>query len=104
MDVIAVAAAAKITACRHQEIGNIAWAYATLAVRNEPLFDAIADETVRTTAQFNVQGLANTLWAFAKLSIVHKQLIDAVSAAALATMTIWDPQALANLAWSHATF
>ena len=48
-------------------LGNIAWAFTTLAIRDLPLLDAVAAEATQRMSHFNVQGMANTAWALAKV-------------------------------------
>jgi len=103
MNAISSAAIAKISACGHQEIGNISWALATLCLRDMPLLDAIAAESIATITAFNVQGIANTAWALAKLSVTNAPFFESIASASLPKIRQWDPQALANIAWSDAT-
>eukprot|EP00435_Cladocopium_sp_Y103_P072877 s32_g41.t1 len=84
-------------------MGNIAWAFTTLAIRDLPLLDALAAEATQRMAHFNVQGMANTAWALAKVSYPNMPFFHCVAANALATMSSWDPQAIANLSWANAT-
>eukprot|EP00434_Breviolum_minutum_P005198 symbB.v1.2.004583.t1/scaffold261.1/size248783/11 len=89
--------------CGHQEIGNIAWAFATLSIRDLPLLDVIAVEAIQRITHFNVQGMANTAWALAKVSYQNMPFFHCIAANAMATMSSWDPQAIANLSWAYAT-
>ena len=65
----------KKAACRNLEVtsscpGNIAWAFATLSIRDLPLLDVIAKEAIQRITHFNVQGMANTAWALAKARFI----------------------------------
>lgn len=65
----------KKAACRNLEVtsscpGNIAWAFATLSIRDLPLLDVIAVEAIQRITHFNVQGMANTAWALAKARFI----------------------------------
>ena len=56
--------------CNAQAVANIAWAFATLQVRNNGLLRGITAQTQQPgfVDTFSSQAVANTAWAFATLS------------------------------------
>lgn len=76
-----------------QNIGNLAWAFATLQSLDEPLMPSISAAALPRIAAFNMQELANTAWAFAVLEYWHdKQLIDSIASQAMKRIVVlWQP-------------
>eukprot|EP00424_Heterocapsa_rotundata_P004571 CAMPEP_0168710734 /NCGR_PEP_ID=MMETSP0503-20121227/42796_1 /TAXON_ID=89963 /ORGANISM="Heterocapsa rotundata, Strain SCCAP K-0483" /LENGTH=56 /DNA_ID=CAMNT_0008757087 /DNA_START=9 /DNA_END=176 /DNA_ORIENTATION=- len=51
----------------HQSLANTLWAFATMAEKDRPLFDAIAAKAVPTIPTLTHQDLSNSAWAFAPI-------------------------------------
>ena len=66
----------RVTEFKAQELANIAWAFATLALLDKTLFEALAREAKRRGSEFNAQSIANTAWAFAKPGQLDKTLFE----------------------------
>ncbi len=49
-----------------QGLANMAWAFATAGLLDQPLFAALAGAAERRLCEFDAEGLANLAWAFAK--------------------------------------
>ena len=64
-----------------QTVSNVAWAYATLGIRNIELMDALAERAMepRVLSKFKSQEVANTVWAFAKIAVFKPTLLEALS-------------------------
>jgi hypothetical protein len=86
-----------------QDLANTAWAFATLGIKNDPLFGALAQEASKQVSHFIPQALANAAWAFATLGIKNDQLFSALAQEASKQISLFNPQALANTAWAFAT-
>jgi len=86
-----------------QDLANTAWAFAKVAIRNEPLFEAIAISAMLRMPESDPQNLANIAWSFATVKIQHMPLVGVMSEHALATMKQFGPQELANFAWALST-
>ena len=61
-----------------QELANAAWAFATLAVQDSELLEAMRPAAVFKIWEFNLQDLANTAWALATLAAKDPELPKAV--------------------------
>lgn len=62
-----------------QELTNLAWAYATLEVANEPLMHSIAQESAARITEFKPFNLAIMVWSFAKLLVRDEPVMDTLS-------------------------
>jgi hypothetical protein len=62
-----------------QDLVNTLWSFATLALADIPLFDAISAEAIPKDCQLTPQELANTLWALSTLQFEHGPLLTALS-------------------------
>jgi len=51
-----------------QAIVTIAWSYAKLAYRHDPLLNAIAEVATAQISEYSVLDLSNLAWAFATLN------------------------------------
>lgn len=89
---------------RARDLSNIAWAYATLELRDfDMLFLAIAREAVVQIADFTEQNLSNTCWAYAKLGCRHDPLIKAIADETIRKLPYFSAQGLTNTIWGFAT-
>ncbi|GIL52200.1 hypothetical protein Vafri_7906 [Volvox africanus] len=64
------ALAERLAACqgrRTQAIGNLAWAYAALGARHDPLVSALAGRAAAMATALNAQELSNVLYSIARL-------------------------------------
>jgi len=87
-----------------QEIGNMAWAYATLKYRDDDFFDSLAKAATPLLPHFVAQNLANTLWAFASVGRKNDAaLFYAVAKQAQGIPDAFKPQEIANMLWAFAT-
>ncbi|KOO28974.1 kynurenine 3-monooxygenase and related flavoprotein monooxygenase [Chrysochromulina tobinii] len=101
-DALAVAACARASDFKPQELTNLVWAFATLKWRHARLFEQLADVASARLAEFSPQGLSQTLWAYSKLGLTKHGLFGAVANAALPRLGSFDPQSIATLAWAFA--
>ena len=115
-DALAVAACARASDFKPQELTNLVWAFATLKWRHARLFEQLADVASARLAEFTPQGLSQTLWAYSKLGLTkhglgltkhelgltRHGLFGAVASAALPRLASFDPQSIATLAWAFA--
>ena len=90
-----------------QNIGNTAWAYATLKLPNEALFQAMGDAVVDLpdlVEFFNPQAFSNTVWAYSAMNMHHPGLFKKVGDAivAMENLKSFNPQNLANTVWAFA--
>lgn len=79
LDSISRAAIRSITAFGPQNLGNTAWAFATLSIVDIPLLNAIAVCAMRNIAEFVSQGLGNTAWVYSTLSAYAARVMEGVS-------------------------
>lgn len=88
-----------------QELGNIAWAFATELYADGPVLRAIAGEAKQRLEadNFEAQGLSNLSWAFARLEYNDATLLGSMAEAAQARIAEFSPQALANMLWAFAS-
>ncbi len=85
-----------------QELANTAWAYATLDVAPDGVFDALAARGALSARHMTPQGLAMIAWAFAHASHPAPRLFDAVARSSRHQMADFDESSLSLLAWSFA--
>mmetsp|Transcript_71047 Transcript_71047/g.111203 ORF Transcript_71047/g.111203 Transcript_71047/m.111203 type:complete len:169 (+) Transcript_71047:2-508(+) len=83
---IAQQSLATISELNRQELAMTAWAFATLGVRNQPLFTSISAEAIRKMSAFGPLEVSNLAWAFARLAERDETLMSALSAAAIKTL------------------
>jgi len=102
IDALSSAALARINELTSQNLSNIAWALATLGVRNEPLLDAIASAALARSTELSPQDLSNIAWAYAKLDYQTENLLQAISAAAIRLMGSFGGQDLGITSWACA--
>lgn len=69
----------------------MAWAFATLGERDEPLLQAIAEDSIKERHEFNSQNLSNTSWAFATIGVTNEPLLKALAAEAIAKISEFNP-------------
>jgi hypothetical protein len=69
----------------------------------QPLFDAIASESMYKIRSFNPQELSNTVWAFATIGFSSQPLFDAIASKSLYNIRSFKPQNLSNIVWAFAT-
>eukprot|EP00933_Yihiella_yeosuensis_P039078 TRINITY_DN3301_c0_g1_i4.p1 TRINITY_DN3301_c0_g1~~TRINITY_DN3301_c0_g1_i4.p1 ORF type:complete len:321 (-),score=36.09 TRINITY_DN3301_c0_g1_i4:53-1015(-) len=88
-----------------QELANAAWAFASVAIRNNPLMSAIAQLAKRMLEDGQVvesRELCNIAWSFATVSIDDNSLFESISKASLQQIHRFRSQGLSNMAWSLA--
>jgi len=90
----------------NQELGNVAWAFATVGVHCEGLFERIASVATPKLASFNTQNVANVLWAFATARPRGGgddfPFFRAAAREAAKKAKDFKPQELANCLWAFA--
>ena len=86
-----------------QDLANTVWAFATLAVKDSVLLEAVRPAAVLHIWAVNPQDLANTTWALATLAVEDSELLEAVRLAAALHIWEFNPQELANTAWPVVT-
>mmetsp|Transcript_42091 Transcript_42091/g.136197 ORF Transcript_42091/g.136197 Transcript_42091/m.136197 type:complete len:530 (+) Transcript_42091:1528-3117(+) len=89
-----------------QNLSNIAWAFATLGVRDEPLFDAIAAAAIRPMCELGDRDIAAFAWSFAAISLTNAPLIESISSSARPCLSSQHvaTRSLANIAWAFANW
>ena len=83
-DALAVAACARASDFKPQELTNLVWAFATLKWRHARLFEQLADVASARLAEFSPQGLSQTLWAYSKLGLTRDDCVMKPSPASIA--------------------
>ena len=96
---------ALISAFNGQDIGNMLWAYATIARVPAPqLLDALQVQAAAVAQNFSAQQISNSLWAFATL---HRhptnQLLELLQSRAEDISDEFNAQNIANTLWAFAT-
>ena len=66
----------KIWEFNPQELANAAWTFATLAVRESELLEAVRPAAVCKIWEFKPQDLVNSAWAFATLAVRDSELLE----------------------------
>ena len=84
-------------------MANTAWAFATLGVADQRLFEALASTARAKIRDFNAQNVANTACAFATQGVADRRLFEALAEAAMAKIRDFNAQDVANTAWAFAT-
>eukprot|EP00747_Dinoflagellata_sp_TGD_P119423 gnl/TRDRNA2_/TRDRNA2_173010_c15_seq3.p2 gnl/TRDRNA2_/TRDRNA2_173010_c15~~gnl/TRDRNA2_/TRDRNA2_173010_c15_seq3.p2 ORF type:complete len:177 (+),score=11.49 gnl/TRDRNA2_/TRDRNA2_173010_c15_seq3:14-544(+) len=90
----------RMTNYKPQELGNTAWAFATLSCHHHPLMHAIAEASRALISDFAPQNLANTAWAFADLRVLHTPLLSAIASESIRKIKSTKPQELAMMLWA----
>lgn len=86
-----------------QHAANIAWACASLGLRDEPLLQQLAGRASSLTFRCSAQGLAMLAWAYARLGVRHPGLVQAVLRAAKLKARRWVLQevgAVTGIEWA----
>lgn len=78
MEAIAAEAIRKLHDFHPQNFTNLAWAFARLELRHDPLFYAISAQALAIITEFNSQNLGNTAWAFASLGYLDMRFLQAM--------------------------
>lgn len=86
-----------------QDFGNLAWAFAKLAILHKPLFKALSKGGIAKMQQFPPQNVANLAWAFATLLVEDSPLMAAISSYSLQRRKEFETQHLAHVFWSFAS-
>merc|ERR1712000_645865 len=81
----------------------MAWAYASLAFRVDPLLDALSAAAIPLRTEASPQHIANTSWAFATLAWANMPGLDALASAAIPPRSDYEFRSIGNTAWSLAT-
>lgn len=85
-----------------QEIGNIAWAFATCKMKNDAMFDAIAASVSTRLPSTSAQNLANIAWTYAT-AYPRRPFFRKIANESRDRLAEFKPQELSNLAWAFAT-
>lgn len=76
MDTLSCMSQERVQQFGSQELSNTVWAYATLSIKDHPLFDAIAQAAIAVHHTFVPQHIANTVWSFAEIFVWHNPLMN----------------------------
>jgi len=106
LEVLSSATVAVLPKLTPQELGNIAWAFATQLYADGTVLRAVARRAQQylEADNFQAQGLSNLSWAFARLEYNDATLLGSMAEAAQARIAEFPPQALANMLWAFASF
>ena len=77
-----------------QNLGNFAWAYATVERASPQLFGALAQASLHRLDDFVAEGLSSTAWAYAKAGIPAPALFREIAKRAQAKLGSFNHQAL----------
>lgn len=88
---------------RPATLAMVSWAYATIAHRNQPLFQAVAGACASRRQELNPQDLSNVAWSFAAVQFAEVPLLDIVADAVLARSAAFGAQDLAVITWAFAS-
>lgn len=80
----------------------IAWGFASLSVRNEPLMSVLAAEVVNKIRTFDQRHLSNTAWAFAKCGLWNAQLVQLITEESLVKISTFTANSLGHISWAMA--
>ncbi len=97
----------KLKAFKPQELAMIAWAFATLGIKNNALIDRFAQEAIEKIREFSPQNLDRMARAFAILGIKNAasvNLMNAIAKQAERRIGEFNFQGLTSMAWAFATF
>lgn len=103
-EAIAEAAHGRLQQFDSQNVANLAWACAAIALRKEKLLEALATHARQLVAEGACEALsiANLLWAYASLAFVDLPLLTTLSGAAVQQGWEFSPPSLSNTAWALA--
>eukprot|EP00747_Dinoflagellata_sp_TGD_P136043 gnl/TRDRNA2_/TRDRNA2_175510_c0_seq14.p1 gnl/TRDRNA2_/TRDRNA2_175510_c0~~gnl/TRDRNA2_/TRDRNA2_175510_c0_seq14.p1 ORF type:complete len:393 (+),score=68.08 gnl/TRDRNA2_/TRDRNA2_175510_c0_seq14:52-1179(+) len=82
---------------------TIAWAYATLQVRDEVTFSLVSQAVLPRLKELKPMELANLLWSFAQVNIVETSIFAAAEQHVFRLMNEFSLQNLSAIAWAYAT-
>ena len=88
---------------KSQEVANILWAFATLGIQKEALFDELTTRALQISGSFNSQEIANILGTFATLGINNEALFNKLAERALQISGSFNSQDVSNTLWAFAT-
>jgi len=96
MQALAAAASNNIHDLSLQELSNMAWAFARLSYKHNPLMASISAASISTLAQwsggnYGAHDLSMTVWSYSKLGIHDFPLMNALSSASIARLTHFEP-------------
>lgn len=97
-----------------QHLANIAWAYAKISHRDDPLFFVLSREAMRGERRINPLNLANLSWAFAnagyhgemstrRVGLRDPDFFEWIARKTLDILPQFTAQNCSNLLWSYAT-
>jgi very-short-patch-repair endonuclease len=84
------------------DLSKVAWAFATLGIRDNRLFAEIAHVLSNSVYDVEPAIIARTAWSFATLGITNQNLFDAIASRASRSTIDFTPRNLANSAWAFA--
>ena len=87
-----------------QSLSNMMWAYATLAIKDDPLFRRLLDASIARIKDHDTQNLANTSWATAMVGFRCSKWLDAAAEAAVQKIQQCQTLHLAQLAFAFSRF
>jgi len=103
MDAIAEEAHKQIERFQTQNLSNTLWAFATLRIENEELFNALSAKVIARITECSCRDLASSAWAFARIHMPNAELMASISEAVKSNMHEFGTQGLTNTVWSFAT-
>ena len=80
------------------ECSNIVWAYASVMIFSDPMFEEMGKVAVSMIHQFDLQNVSNSFWAFACVVLHDAPLLAASSGRAMLLIPEFSMQELANVA------
>lgn len=89
--------------CDTQSLANLAWAFARLVCRDEPLLEVLARECLGQLSEFRPRGLVNIAWAFAAVHVASGPLLQGISTELQVKESECSVIDLSSMLWSFAT-
>jgi len=84
-------------------MATLAWSFATLELRYQPLVNAIASKSRPKVSAFAPQGLASTGWSFAVLMVVGEEVMLEAAVAVTEEAAVFGPPTLSTTSWAFAS-
>ncbi|CAE7402074.1 aidB [Symbiodinium necroappetens] len=86
-----------------QNLANILWAFAKVAVQPRAgAVRAVVDDALLTIQSWSALNISNLTWSFAKLAVRHQELFSAVESECQQKLLHFSSQNLVNVAWAFA--
>eukprot|EP00971_Amphidinium_carterae_P023822 469515-Amphidinium_carterae.1 len=103
LNVISAQSLGKLPQFTEQNLANLAWAFAKLALADWPLLNAVSDAALGKVSELYPQALANFAWVCATLAWKNTRLLRAIAAQSIEVMPEFGEQNISNLVWALAT-